>query len=308
MFAGTASAQLSTSLYATDFDYADLASASADGWTPKNAAFDAIDGVTSGGPSGQYLTPDTGDGDRSLSSYKGASGDTQWWKLNLTNSGVAPGGIRIVGINLTYDQEVPWTRFAYPEDGTNRFREARLDVSFFTSMDSAPGSAGTGVKLDNEGVGAGEANTLFWFDDTEMDARSLSQRGVTNSSGAVEILNNASFDIYFGNRGGDSNEKNMHMGLDNLDVSVDYWLNGDAQEDGVVDVLDLSILATNFGTTSGATVATGDFNNDGAVDVLDLSILASNFGLGTPVAASPIPEPASLSLLALGGLALIRRR
>ncbi|QDU70572.1 dockerin type I domain-containing protein [Mucisphaera calidilacus] len=79
---------------------------------------------------------------------------------------------------------------------------------------------------------------------------------------------------------------------------------GDANGDGLVDLLDLSVLASNFeGTDTPYAVEDGDFNGDGLVDLLDLSILASNFNAGGVAA----PEPASASLLLLGGL-LCRRR
>ena len=72
---------------------------------------------------------------------------------------------------------------------------------------------------------------------------------------------------------------------------------GDANGDGAVDLLDLDILGSNFGLTP-ATVAEGDFNGDNVVDLLDLDILGSNFGAGTAT-VSAVPEPTSL-----GGLAL----
>lgn len=53
---------------------------------------------------------------------------------------------------------------------------------------------------------------------------------------------------------------------------------GDADLDGSVDVVDLGILATNYGATSGKTWADGDFSGDGAVDVVDLGILATYYG------------------------------
>jgi hypothetical protein len=92
---------------------------------------------------------------------------------------------------------------------------------------------------------------------------------------------------------------------------------GDANNDGLVDVVDLGILAKNYDRTGlpvfsldpygpGSSWQLADFNFDGNVDVVDLGILAKNYDWsGAPL--PPTPEPATLSLLALGGLALIRR-
>ena len=52
---------------------------------------------------------------------------------------------------------------------------------------------------------------------------------------------------------------------------------GDLNGDGTVNILDLSILLTNWGKT-GATAAQGDLNSDGTVNALDLSILLTNWG------------------------------
>lgn len=84
---------------------------------------------------------------------------------------------------------------------------------------------------------------------------------------------------------------------------------GDTDNDGLVGVGDLGVLAANWGQ-SGRTWATGDFTGDGMVNVGDLGVLAANWGWSrVPVGAgSPTPEPASVILLALGSLMALHRQ
>jgi hypothetical protein len=84
---------------------------------------------------------------------------------------------------------------------------------------------------------------------------------------------------------------------------------GDANRDGVVDLQDFGLLKDNFGMTQGATWAQGDFNADGAIDLQDFGILKDHFGHTTgsnPVTA--VPEPATLTFLALGAAVAVGRK
>lgn len=56
---------------------------------------------------------------------------------------------------------------------------------------------------------------------------------------------------------------------------------GDVNRDGVINILDLALIAANQNTTT----PTADLNLDGRVDILDLSLAAGNYQLQTPLAA-----------------------
>jgi cyclophilin family peptidyl-prolyl cis-trans isomerase len=82
----------------------------------------------------------------------------------------------------------------------------------------------------------------------------------------------------------------------------------DANGDGVVDAADYMTVKQNFGMTSGAQWSDGDFNGDHQVNWADLQIMMASFGTRSVVAGSgSVPEPATLSLLALLALSLPRR-
>ena len=102
-----------------------------------------------------------------------------------------------------------------------------------------------------------------------------------------------------------------------LDVTLIIAIDGDANFDGQVNALDLSILAANW--QGNAKWDGGDFNADGVVNALDLSILGANWLASaaggadfeeamTRVGLSGVPEPGSLGVLACAALLMLPRR
>ena len=84
---------------------------------------------------------------------------------------------------------------------------------------------------------------------------------------------------------------------------------GDTDGDGDVDDSDLGTSFSNYtGPITGGTktAAEGDTDGDGDVDNSDLGTSFSNYT--GPLSPTSVPEPTSLALIGLGGLAMIRRR
>jgi hypothetical protein len=78
------------------------------------------------------------------------------------------------------------------------------------------------------------------------------------------------------------------------DFNLDFFvLAGDANRDRIVDINDLSILATNWQQT-GRTFSQGNFNYDGKVDAKDLGLLSINWQQSLP--EPPPAQPVSIGV------------
>jgi len=84
-------------------------------------------------------------------------------------------------------------------------------------------------------------------------------------------------------------------------------LEGDANLDKAVDGLDYVAWSNNY--NQAAVWETGDFNDDQFADGLDYVVWSNNYGATLPAApGAAVPDPATMALLAVGGLALLKRR
>ncbi len=92
-----------------------------------------------------------------------------------------------------------------------------------------------------------------------------------------------------------------------LTVLEPVLLEGDANCDGVVSADDYGSVQVNFGEI-GVDGIHGDANLDGVVSADDYGSVQLHFGSIAGMGSVPIPEPATLSLLAIGGLVMLRRK
>jgi GH25 family lysozyme M1 (1,4-beta-N-acetylmuramidase) len=86
------------------------------------------------------------------------------------------------------------------------------------------------------------------------------------------------------------------------DLTYDFFfLVGDANRNGSVDLQDFNVLASNFGK-SGMTFSQGnyDYSSDGDVSITDFNLLASNFGKSVQTPTSPQTVQAATSTMQHG--------
>ncbi len=167
----------------------------------------------------------------------------------------------------------------------------------------------TGTIFDGNNGGGfdGYVNSYDAYKGVVTDTGTVSANGLvaTIALDATGFNSYGTYAFSLTNAEGDTNFAGISANL--TDGQYIVTIQGDANGDGHVTLADLTILATFYGITpQGNQWRHGDFNDDKVVSLADLTILATNYGNSAP--GAPVPEPVSLSLLAIGGFALLRRK
>jgi len=114
---------------------------------------------------------------------------------------------------------------------------------------------------------------------------------------------------YYTAAGGNPASVSVAAGATNTNADFGFRpVLGDANVDGTVNLSDFTILKAGFG--SAGLWANANFNEDTVVNLSDFTILKAEFGNSHPdkLGGAAVPDPATMGLVALGALGLLRRR
>jgi len=197
-------------------------------------------------------------------------------------------------------------------------------VGFFCSVDSGSivvansitlggGNGGSGSK---GGGGGGSGGTIILMSGDQGSVTLAGQLSADGGAGGYLAGGGAGGEIavYYGTVLNDFATPTVDGGTGYNDGDAGHYytealyipIPGDANLDGTVNLSDFTILKAHFGQ-SPADWPDGDFNDDDTVNLSDFTILKAHFG-ESKSAATALPEPASLSLLALGAMMTLKRK
>ena len=259
-------------------------------WSNRPAS-NAIDG--SGFTAGEILTLETGDPVPETWPNNGAI-YLQEWQANMVDTGHgAPFGADWIEFDLGQDYTIQGVHVWNAQDDSTRGIKA-VDVKVAT---------GATAPADWDLIDV----TKSFVDDTEFAQATSPSAGEDYEFDTPVAARWVFFDI-------SSTWGHDIVGISEVRMvfDPDPSVPGDVDGDGNVDLADMGIFEAQFGM-SGLSLPPGenspDLDADGDVDLDDLVFIRDNFGFVTPAApAAATPEPATMTVLAIGGLAVLRRR
>jgi uncharacterized lipoprotein YddW (UPF0748 family) len=237
-------------------------------------------------------------------------------------------------VDVDTDPSSPWSVYQEGPNAPNFFPEGGLDGEYFALIDTQPEGRFYACQNLDETFDAGETCTLTVAVGRRQDHDDLgwSETGwkislnyaddgteVASLSGVIApgsggFLTNRSL-VYEVQEADWGREIQIRLGgatagstagYDNVRLSIAWepLLPGDANDDGVVDATDASIVASHW-LQSGVR-GDGDFNMDGVVDDKDAAILAAHWGQASEGGPS-VPEPNAIVLAGVGALVWLVR-
>ena len=228
--------------------------------------------------------------------------------LTATGGSLVAGGQIVVASSAASTGELTITRSAYVQaegltasNAGGRYAKINLEISpSGSSLIHATGSSSLGGVVDALWLGANRPKEGDAFKIIDSSDPNATYSGAFDSLLCDEItLGIPSGLDPFGGRARSGDYELFFQGL----------TYGDASGDHAVGTGDLALMAGSW-LAGGKAWANGDFTGDGVVGTGDLALMAGNWlwVMPSPAPDQPIPEPATMGLLALSSLALLRHR